>query len=505
MTLDAIQKLRDRVREVGYIHEAVQLMEWDLQTGAPKKGHALRAESLGALASRAHELSTSAEVGAWLSELTEAATNAQLTEVDKALVRVEKKAYDLMHHIPRKLFGEYQQLVSHATSVWEDAKEQNDFSSFQPYLEKIVQMKREFIGYWGEANHPNHPYDTLLDQFEPGMTVSHVDEVFGELRKNLVPLVDTIRERGPVFDMKRLQGIYPIANQEQLGKQLLREMGYDFAGGRLDQTVHPFESTLNRYDVRVTTHYDESDVRDALFSTIHEGGHALYEQGISTDLIGTSLSGGTSMGIHESQSRFWENMIGRSRPFWDRYFPLVTDAFKERFEAISVADFYRYINHVEPSLIRTRADEVTYNLHVMVRYELEKAIFGGQLEVADLPEAWREKMQEYLGITPIDDTTGVLQDVHWSAGLFGYFPSYALGNLYAAQFYYTLRSEMPDFDDLLRQGNLHPIREWLRIHIHQYGSMLEPTDIVRLVTGEDLSGQYLVQYLNDKFRPLYGL
>lgn len=502
MGADAIGKLRDRVREVGYIREAVQLMEWDLQTGAPKKGHALRSEALGALASRAHALSTAPEVGDWLDELMVPGVYDGLSSVDKAIVRVEKKAYDLMHNIPPKLLGEYQQLVSHSTSVWEDAKTQNDFLSFQPYLEKIVTMKKQFIGYWGVAN---HPYDTLLDQFEPGMTVHHLDDVFAELRTELVPLVDAIGTKGPTFDARRFQGIYSIAKQALLSKQLLEQMGYDFAAGRIDQTVHPFESTLNRYDVRVTTHYDESDIREALFSTIHEGGHALYEQGISPDLIGTNLSGGTSMGIHESQSRFWENMIGRSNAFWQYHYPLVTSAFGDVFDDVSIEDFYRYINHVQPSFIRTQSDEVTYNLHIMVRYELEKGIFGDQLQISDLPDAWREKMRDYLGVVPQNDSLGVLQDVHWAAGLFGYFPSYALGNLYAAQFYYTIREVLPAFDDRLRQGDLLTIREWLQDQIHQYGSLLEPAQVVQNVTGEPLSGQYLVRYLNEKFRPIYGL
>lgn len=502
MGTSTIERLRDRVREVGYIREAIHLMEWDLQTGAPKKGHALRAEAMGALASREHELSTATEVGQWLEELSNPDVFSTLSEVDQALVRVEKKSYDLMHNIPPKLYGAYQQLVSQSQSVWEDAKSENDFSKFQPYLERVVDTIKEFIGFWG---YTDHPYDSLLDQYEPGMTVSHIDTVFGELRRELVPLVEAIQKKGQMVDATLFKAHYPRQKQEAVNRIMLERMGYDFGAGRLDATVHPFETTLNRYDVRVTTHYDEQDVRETLFGTIHEGGHALYELGVSPELIGTSLSQGTSMGIHESQSRFWENMIGRSRPFWVHNYSVLVDAFSNVLGKVELDDFYRYINHVEPSLIRIQADEVTYNLHIMVRYELEKAIFAGDLKVADLPTAWRGKMKDYLGIVPESDTTGVLQDVHWSAGLFGYFPSYALGNLYAAQFYYTIRNAIPNFDDLLNEGNLSVIRDWLKVQIHQYGKVLEPSDIVQKVTGEALSGKYLVRYLNDKFRPLYEL
>ncbi|MFD1673355.1 carboxypeptidase M32 [Alicyclobacillus fodiniaquatilis] len=502
MTSESLTQLKARIREITHFNEALSLMEWDLRTGAPKKGHALRAEAIATLAAKAHALSTSADIGEWLNELSEPAVFNALSQVDQALVREEKKSYDLMHKIPEKLLHEYRVLTSTAQSVWEDAKSANDFPSFQPYLEKIIVMKKQFIEHWGAAE---HPYDLLLDQYEPGMTVAHLDAVFGDLRRDLVPFVQAITAKGPVHDGKLFTTAYAFEQQKTLNRQVLEVMGYDFGAGRIDSTVHPFEITLNRYDVRVTTHYDLHDLRPTLFGTIHEGGHALYEQGISPDLIGTSLSMGTSMGIHESQSRFWENMIGRSLPFWERYYTLLQTAFPNVFNKASLEAFYAYINHVEPSLIRIEADEVTYNLHIMVRYELEKGLIGGEYQVADLPQLWREKMEEYLGVTPPDDAHGVLQDVHWSGGDFGYFPSYALGNLYAAQFRHTLLKAIPNLDDEIRAGNLLVIREWLREQIHQYGRVLQPDELVQKVTGEPLTGQYLVAYLREKFSPIYRL
>ncbi len=282
-------------------------------------------------------------------------------------------------------------------------------------------------------------------------------------------------------------------------------MGYDFAAGRLDETEHPFETALNLYDVRVTTKFLPNDVRSAIFSSIHEGGHALYEQGISPDLIGTSLQAGVSNGVHESQSRFWENIIGRSRPFWEHNYAAVVEAFPVQFADISLDDFYLAVNDVHPSLIRIEADELTYNLHIMIRYEIEKGLINQEMQVADLPEIWREKMQDYLGVTPETDADGVLQDVHWSGGDFGYFPSYALGNIYAAQFAHTLEQQMPDMWDQVRTGNLLGIKSWLNEHIHKYGSVLQPNELVEQVTGEPLTSKYLIHYLKDKFTSIYHL
>src|SRR5690606_96568 len=314
-------------------------------------------------------------------------------------------------------------------SVWEDAKKKAEFSIFQPYLEKLVEKTNRFIKYWDwEGN----PYNALLDLYEPGMTVEVLNPVFNEVRKGIIPLLEKIERHGKKVDTSFLFHPFPKEAQRELCIEILNQMGYDFEAGRLDETVHPFETALNPGDVRVTTNYNINDFRVALFGTIHEGGHALYEQNISTDLVGTTLAGGASMGIHESQSLFNENMIGRSRAFWKRNYSLLKQYSSGQFEQVDLEDFYRAINEVKPSLIRIEADELTYPLHIIVRYELEKGLFNEEIAVKDLPAIWNEKYKEYLGSTPDHDGVGVLQDIHWAGGSFGYFPSYALGIIYAA-------------------------------------------------------------------------
>ncbi|MCL6636493.1 MAG: carboxypeptidase M32 [Alicyclobacillus sp.] len=500
-TAEAAAAFRELLRKISHYEEALALMAWDLRTGAPKKGVPLRSEAMGTLASEAFALRTSAEMGELLAQLTDGAAAAELDPVVRAAVHEVQKEYDRFRKIPPDRYQAYVVLTTQAESVWEEAKHTSDFRLFQPYLEKIVAMKREFVEYWG---YHGHPYNTLLDQYEPGMTVDQLDALFTPLRQQTVELVQAIAGSGVRPDVRPFRGSFDKERQRHLSRCLLERMGYDFSAGRLDETVHPFQTTLNRYDARVTTMFVPDDVRPAISSTLHEGGHALYEQGIDPALIGTPLSQGASMGIHESQSRFWENIIGRSREFWEAQLPLVQQVFPE-LSGVSAELFYRGMNDVAPSLIRIEADEVTYNLHIMVRYELEKGLMSGDLRVADLPGLWREKMREYLGVEPDADATGVLQDVHWSGGDFGYFPSYALGNLYAAQFRSALARDLPDYREQVRRGELGGILAWLREHIHRYGKTRTPAELVQQVTGQPLRADDLVAYLHEKFRPLYGL
>ncbi len=493
---------RTYVRKMGHYQEALRLMEWDLRTGAPKKGHDLRAEALGTLSSQVFRMSTSQEMEQFLQELSNPTVYSELDTVNQALVRVLAKDFELSRKIPPERYEAYVILASQAESVWEDAKEQSNFTLFQPYLEKIVAMKREFIDYWG---YQETMYDTLLDQFEPGLTVRKVDEIFVELRLATVQLVAAIVERKQQTDLSPFARAFNCDKQRAFSKLLLQRIGYDFGAGRMDETVHPFQTSINHYDVRVTTHFYERDVRSALFSTIHEGGHALYEQGISSELIGTPLCTGTSMGIHESQSRFWENMIGRSREFWEYNYSDLIKMFPKQLSDVPVEHFYRAINDVRPSLIRIEADEVTYNQHIMIRYEIEKGLINGGFEVSELPAVWNEKMNEYLGVKPTDDAHGVLQDVHWAGGLFGYFPSYSLGNIYAAQFRNKMKEEIPDLDELVRTGDFAVIKSWLNEKIHQYGQVVEPVDLMKRVTGEEINSKYLVEYFNEKYTDLYQL
>ncbi|MCL6452315.1 MAG: carboxypeptidase M32 [Alicyclobacillus sp.] len=501
-TADWVRAFRSYLNEMDHYREAVALMEWDLRTGAPRKGVALRSEAIGTLSDEVFRRQTGPQMAEFLDRLEEPSTWAELDPVTQAVVVECRREFERNRRIPAERKRAFVTLTAEAETVWAEAKEQSEFALFAPYLERIVQLEREFAGYWGDSG--RRPYDTLLDLYEPGLTTDVVDALFAPLREETVRLLGEIVSSGIRPDVSPLCQTFDIERQRALNARLLRHIGYDFEAGRMDPTVHPFQTTINRYDARITTMFVEDDLRASVFSTIHEGGHALYEQGIHPDLTGTPLATGTSMGMHESQSRFFENMIGRSQAFWVPLYADLQRAFPQ-LKGLALDAFHAAVNCVEPSLIRIDADEVTYNLHIMLRYELEKALIEGELEVADLPGIWREKMESYLGISPPDDAHGVLQDVHWSGGLFGYFPSYALGNLYAAQLRHALLRDVPSAMDEVASGNLAPVLGWMREHVHQYGKLRTPREILRQATGEDLNGQYLVDYFWEKFTPIYHL
>lgn len=498
-TLHSFQELVHRIK---YYNEALAVVYWDLRTGAPKKGVPGRAKVIGMLSSEAFALSTSEEMEAYLSYFSDKENFDKLDKVWKAVVLDSKKEFDRFKKIPADMYKEYVILTSEAESVWEDAKNENDFSKFSPYLEKIVDFNIKFIELWG---YKDNKYNTLLDYYEPGMTVEKLDRIFGGLKERIVPLVKKLKESKSQPDDSMFFKYFDIAKQEELSLLILNKMGYDFAAGRIDESEHPFTIGMTPGDVRITTHYYTNIFHSALFSAVHEGGHALYEQNLSPELDGTPISTGTSMGIHESQSRFWENIIGRSYSFWSCYYDEVIKLFPEQFKGVSLQDFYKAINKVEPSLIRVEADEVTYNLHVMVRYEIEKALINNQIKVSELPRVWNEKMKEYLGVEPKTDSEGVLQDVHWAGGSFGYFPSYTLGNIYSAQIYNAIRKQLPDFDELIKNGKLIKIKEWLGENIHKHGKLLTPAEILKSVTGEEINSKYLIEYLEEKYKEVYDL
>lgn len=500
--IQRLEEFRKYVRKIQSYGEALGLMYWDLRTGAPRKGVEVRSEVIGELSGEMFKLQTSDELGEYITYLTAPAVFDTLDEVNQKIVKEVQKEYDHSKKIPADKYQEYVVLTSQAESLWEDAKHTSDFAMFQPYLEKIVAFNREFIELWGIKE---TPYDTLLDMYEPGMTVAKLDVVFGELRSKVVPLVAAVQQSSNQPDTAMLHAEFDKEAQKKFSRFILEQLGYDFQAGRLDESAHPFATGLNPGDVRITTRYLTHDVTSALFGTIHECGHAHYEQNINKELIGTPLCTGTSMGIHESQSRFWENMVGRSRPFWNRYYGELQELFPQQFGKVAVEDFYRATNVAQPSLIRTESDELTYNLHIMIRYEMEKAIFNENVSVSDLPQLWNAKYKEYLGVEPSHDGEGVLQDVHWAGGAFGYFPSYALGNMYAAQMMNTLKQQMPEFEQLVEQGNLIPIKEWFVERVYQYGKMLTPAEIIMKMTGEELNPAYLVQYLTDKYHDIYDL
>ncbi|MDJ0331627.1 carboxypeptidase M32 [Planococcus sp. S3-L1] len=484
----------------GY-EEAIALLHWDMRTGAPKKGTKLRSESIGTLSAAAFSLSTSDEFGELLSLLE--AEQVTLDPFIRRSVEEARKEFDLSKKIPPEEYKRFVVLKSEAESVWETAKSDSDFSSFLPYLEELVSTTKKMIGYWGEKN--GSPYNTLLDQYEPGMTTEILDEVFGKLRERIVPLLQKIAASSNKPETAFLYDYFPKQAQQDFSRQMLEQLGYDFEAGRLDETVHPFMTSINRQDIRVTTKYDENDFRTAVFGTIHEGGHAMYEQNLGEALAGLPIETGASMGMHESQSLFCENFIGRNEYFWQQNFNLLKEYAPDQFSKVNLTDYVRAINESKPSLIRIEADELSYALHIMVRYELEKGLFNGDLQVSDLPEMWNDKYEEYLGVRPTNDAEGVLQDVHWAGGSFGYFPSYALGYMYAAQFKNAMLKDLPNYDELLAQQNIEPIREWLTRHIHRHGAFKKPMDILKDVTGEGLNADYLAEYLEEKYSKIYQL
>jgi carboxypeptidase Taq len=482
--------------------EAISVMYWDLRTGAPKNGAEQRSNVISQLSAEVFAMSTSSEMNDYLTKLESVIGTGVLSEITEKSVKECRKEYNLNVKIPAEEYKEFVKLTALSETAWEEAKEESNFEKFQPYLEKIVETEKKFIDYWG---YKDKKYDTLLDFYEPGMTTEKLDEVFKKVREQLVPLVAAVVKSG-----KSLQGDFlfkplEIERQKRICEEVLTQLGYNFDSGRLDETVHPFQITLNPGDVRVTTKYVEDNFMSALFGTIHECGHALYEQNVSPKLIGTPLCGGASMGIHESQSLFFENILGRSKSYWSNQFSSLKEVAGDYLENVTFEEFYQSVNHSEPSLIRIEADELTYPLHIMVRYEIEKELIDGSLEVKDLPSVWNQKMEEYLGITPSNDAEGVLQDVHWSGGSIGYFPSYALGAMYSAQFKNTMIKELPSYDELLEQGQIEPIVNWLTKNIHQYGRLKTPTELLVDVTGEELNVTYFINYLTDKYTSLYNL
>ncbi|QOV11104.1 carboxypeptidase M32 [Viridibacillus arvi] len=495
------QRFLNYIKKIDNYEEALSVIYWDMRTGAPKKGLEQRAEVVGTISSELFRLQTSDELAEILQELS--TKKEELSEIVRRSYEETQKAFDLNKKIPADEYKEYVVLQSKAEAVWEKAKDKSDFSLFLPYLKGIIEAQRKFVTYWGIKD--NNPYNTLLDQYEPDMTTDILDRVFGELKETIVPLVRKIVESNNQPDTSFIFDFFPKEGQKAACLEILQQLDYDFEAGRLDETVHPFMIGLNRGDIRVTTKYDEHDFRSALLGTVHECGHALYEQNIMPELDGLPLSTGTSMGIHESQSLFFENFVGRNKNFWSHNFEMLKKHSPKQFENVSLEMFLRAINAAQPSLIRIEADELTYPLHIMIRYEIEKELFNGNLQAEDLPKVWNAKYEEYLGIIPENDAEGILQDMHWSGGSFGYFPSYALGFMYAAQFKHAMDQDIPNFDELLAEGNLTPIREWLTEKVHQYGALKKPFELLNGATGEGLNAKYLADYLKEKYTRIYNL
>ena len=495
---EAYETFMDKVAELADIGHAEGLLSWDQETYMPPKGAAMRARARGTLAGLHHERLTAPELVGLVADL-----RGQVLEGDAAVnVREIGRSQDRALKIPKELVVELSQTESLSHEAWIEARQQAEFTLFQPWLEKILKLKKEVaerVGYEGTI------YNALLDEYEPYARTEDIEPVFAELKEKLVPLVEkiTATEKFPAKGI--IDQDFAIAKQEELGRQVLADLGFDLEAGRLDVAVHPFCSGTSRDDVRLTTRYSADWLPGSLFGTIHEAGHGLYEQGLPADAVGTPAGGSVSLGIHESQSRLWENMVGRSRAFWTHYLPRLKALFPAQLQEIDLDSFYAAVNQVEPSLIRVEADEVTYNLHILLRFELERDLLEERVEVAELPSVWNERMQQYLGVRPPDDAQGVLQDVHWSFGLMGYFPTYTLGNLYGAQFFHQAQQDLPDLQAQIGRGELLNLKTWLNDKVHSRGSRLMAGELVEEVTGEKLNADYFTDYLQKKFGALYEL
>jgi carboxypeptidase Taq len=503
MTVETnLAELKQRFRAIEDLQCAEWVLTWDQATYIPPGGVEARARQIALLRSLAHERLTDPAIGRLLDSITPWAEAQGVDSDAAALVRVARRDYDRATRVPQAFVHRLAEHAATTYHAWERARPANDFATLRPLLETTVELSRELASF-----HPGyaHPYDALIDLAEDGMTVQAVRALFGDLRAGLLPLIEKIRAR-PALDDGCLTGDFPEPAQRAFGEAVVRAFGYDFTRGRQDKTAHPFMIKLGRGDVRITTRYRADCLSDGLFSTLHEAGHAMYEQGIDDALDGTPLYHGTTAGVHESQSRLWENLVGRSRPFWEHWYGRLKKAFPDALNGADVDTFYRAINRVAPSLIRTDADEVTYNLHVMLRFDLELAMLEGTLEVADLPEAWRARIRSDLGVTPADDRDGALQDVHWYGGIVGgAFQSYTLGNVMSAQFFAAARRDLGDLDAQIGAGEFGPLHGWLTAHLYRHGRKFTPPELVERATGEPLSIAPYLAYLNTKYGALYGL
>ncbi|MFB7140842.1 carboxypeptidase M32 [Gottfriedia sp. NPDC056225] len=484
------------------IEEAIGVLYWDLRTGAPKNSFKQRSNVISQLSADVFKMSISDEMAHYLITMEEAVSAGKCSvEVEKT-VNYLRKQYERNTKIPVEEFEAFVKCQAISESVWAEAKEENNFAKFEPYLTEIIGYKRKFVEYLG---YTTCKYDTYLDEYEPGMTVQKLDEIFSAVRNKIVPLVKAISTSGKSFEKEEMKSFVSKQKQKEICELFLTTLGYNFDAGRLDPTAHPFATSLNLGDVRVTTKYHENNFEKALFSTIHECGHALYEQNISKDLECLPIAQGASLGIHESQSLLYEKVIGQSYEFWKCNFANLKEQLNGVLDNITLDEFYKVINNSKPSFIRIEADELTYPLHVMIRYEIEKDLLDGKIQVNELPSIWNKKMEEYLGIVPATDREGVLQDVHWSMGHFGYFPTYALGAMYAAQIKATMEKELPNYNELIETNDFQTVLDWLRVNIHQYGATKKPQEILKDVTGEELNVNYYIDYLETKYSSLYEL
>ncbi len=494
----AYQRLKDRLATISDIRSAKSLLFWDQQTYMPKGGIASRAEQMATLSRLAHEMLVEAEAGRLLDSLGEPDPSTE----EGALLRRARREYERATKLPAKLVAEITRTTALAEPAWVKAREEADWSLFAPHLEQIVPLKREAAEHLG---YEDHPYDALLEGYEPGAKKAHLEKMFLELKEGIVPLARAVAEHKEYEEDRAapLYGEFDEAEQEEFGKAVISAFGYDWGRGRQDRSVHPICINFGPGDVRVTTRFDEGWLAPALFGTMHEAGHALYEQGIPERLLGFPASRPASLGLHESQSRMWENQVGRSRAFTEFMLPHLKEHFPDELGMLTPEGFYRGANHPRRTLIRVTADELTYNLHVALRFEIELALFRDELVVADLPDAWDAGMEKHLGIRPESHDDGVLQDMHWSIGALGYFPTYTLGNLYAAAFFAEARADLPDLDEDLRAGDASALLAWLREKVHVHAYLRPAKEIGQEIIGGPLTAGPFLDYVGTKFKTLY--
>ena len=495
-----LDELKELLQEMEHLSTACVLLDWDLKTEAPKGAADVIVASLTALSTKAFELSVSEKMETLVYALNEDDEYAKLDDVWKKAVRKMKDDFDENKRIPVDFYSQFVEDSAKAEHIWEEAKETNNYALFAPYLAKNIANTIQLHKYM----HPDmDPYASMLDSYEKGMDEATIDRIFSELKEELIPFVKEILSK-PEPDNSKFKGTFDKHRQEELSKFLLEYIGFDFEHGCIAESVHPFTTGTGRTNVRITNHYLKDDILSGIFSIIHEGGHGLFMQGPDECYDLTPYSDCAYMGLHESQSRIWENVFGRNKNFWKPIYPKVQELFPE-FKDITLDEFYTEINHIRNGFIRCDSDEVTYCFHIILRYELEKELISGRLSVDDLPAAWNAKMEEYLGITPPTDTFGVLQDTHWAGGAFGYFPSYLLGSVYDGMFLETMEAALGDIDTILAEGRAKELTAWLHDNIHRYGGFREPKEVLQIVCGKEADAKPLMNYFRKKYTEIYGL
>jgi carboxypeptidase Taq len=496
--MNPYESLQQRSREIAVYNSTASVLSWDQETYMPAKAGAYRAEQLGQMAGLSHRLGTTAEVGDWIKACEDhlpPCADQQETAMRAANVREWRRDYDRATRLSSRLVEDLARTTSLAREAWAQSRRESNFGTFAPWLEKILGLVREQAEAWG---YTTCAYDALLEGYEPGARASELAPVFADLQKELTPLLPRLQKITDAVDPARLDGDYSVPGQQCLNRQVAEAMGFDFEAGRIDTTVHPFCTEMGPKDCRLTTRYNERDFTSSLFGVMHEAGHGLYTQGLPPEYFGTPMGTYLSLGIHESQSRLWENQVGRSRPFWQHWYPLVRQQFPG-LEALPLEEFWLIVNRVKPSHIRVEADEATYNLHITLRFEIEQKLVSGELPVADLPRVWNARFEELFHLPVPDDARGCLQDTHWALGLIGYFPTYTLGTLNAAQLFHAATRQVPGLSDELEQAKYGRLLEWLRDKIHRHGRRYSPTELIERATGEPTRASYFIDYLKAKY------